>query len=547
MNNQHTPLPISDTDPYWLEGEDTQKIPCPPLPPTGHNVAQKQLPWREHLIEGSIIVSMLLYYFLCNKNLPFGIFAHQNPLYSLPFLLVFAALCWYRLPIALSLLPLTLPYYSTAFQKVVVANKAFSLVEITLVTCLLVAVLRLLFVSEDRRLWNSLRAKIGPFLLPIAVFLIAATISSVLAVAKKPAYYALVEEVIGPLLYLVFVVVYLRSRQDIQRLLVAFIGTGLIITILGLAQYYIFKLPVDPEGSRVHAVYGSGNNIGTLFDYILPLVLALCMGRRVTLQYRLLAFVICIPMLYVLYLSQSRGAWIAIACAVVFVAACSIRNRKVVLAGGTILAIILVIAIGLFHNSLFTFLVKGHVSGSGLSTLQKRPYLWLTAIHMIEHQPWLGYGMDNWLCYYSNNTLCKAPVEHYWVTQDPVTHKPTGLSDEPTLSHPHNIFLHAWVSTGFFGFLAFVGVLILFYWLFARILAQLHKSAMPDLEHLHWMVVGVGAAICAAIIQGQVDSSFLEQDLAFCFWTLVAALLVLRLLAGAAWRKQAVSPGGASQ
>ena len=49
------------------------------------------------------------------------------------------------------------------------------------------------------------------------------------------------------------------------------------------------------------------------------------------------------------------------------------------------------------------------------------------------------------------------------------------------------------------------------------------------------MVVGIGGALTAAIIQGQVDSSFLEQDLAFCFWALVAALLVLRLLTGASW------------
>ena len=40
----------------------------------------------------------------------------------------------------------------------------------------------------------------------------------------------------------------------------------------------------------------------------------------------------------------------------------------------------------------------------------------------------------------------------------------------------------------------------------------------------------------AAFLHGQVDSSFLEQDLAFCFWTLVAALLLLRMLSGTPWR-----------
>jgi hypothetical protein len=45
----------------------------------------------------------------------------------------------------------------------------------------------------------------------------------------------------------------------------------------------------------------------------------------------------------------------------------------------------------------------------------------------------------------------------------------------------------------------------------------------------------------AAFVQGQVDSSFLEQDLAFCFWMLVTALLLLRVLSGTPWRGQLIS------
>jgi len=40
----------------------------------------------------------------------------------------------------------------------------------------------------------------------------------------------------------------------------------------------------------------------------------------------------------------------------------------------------------------------------------------------------------------------------------------------------------------------------------------------------------------AAMLQGLVDSAFLEQDLAFCFWILVVALLLLRTLSGTHWR-----------
>jgi len=206
--------------------------------------------------------------------------------------------------------------------------------------------------------------------------------------------------------------------------------------------------------------------------------------------------------------------------------------------------------------------INGHTNQQNQNTAVKRPLLWLSAVHMIHDSPWLGYGMDNWLCHYSDSYYnpCWYPLPHekcwhyappdcthwlpdtpehpkqrtYWITKD-AQGKSTGMGSEPTLSHPHNIFLHVWVSIGVFGFLAFVAVLILFYWLFVRLLLYLRKVQPRGHEQLYWMTVGVGAALLAALLQGQVDSSFLEQDLAFCFWMLVSALLLLRFLAGMPW------------
>jgi O-antigen ligase len=110
------------------------------------------------------------------------------------------------------------------------------------------------------------------------------------------------------------------------------------------------------------------------------------------------------------------------------------------------------------------------------------------------------------------------------------------MYDEPDLSHPHNIFLQVWVSIGLFGLLAFVAFLVLFYWLFATILRYLSQQQREDCEHWRWMTVGAAACMLAAIIQGLVDSSFLEPDLSFCFWLLVATLLIIRLQIGMPWQ-----------
>src|SRR5947208_977230 len=81
--------------------------------------------WRNRLFEVGLILSMLCYYVVGNPNLPSGFLASLNPLFALPFLLLFALLAWYRLSFAIALLPLSFPYY--LYQKNIVGNIRFSL------------------------------------------------------------------------------------------------------------------------------------------------------------------------------------------------------------------------------------------------------------------------------------------------------------------------------------------------------------------------------------------------------------------------------------
>jgi O-antigen ligase len=494
--------------------------------------------WQDRLFEGALILSMSLYYTVANPNLYFGIFPNANPLYSLPFLLIFAVLCWYRLSFAVALVPLTLPYYY--LQKVVFANYKFSLAEVTLGVCVAVAIARLVFKPEDRRFllsWSEVRDRLGPFLWPFVVFVVAAAISIMIAVNRAFAIRAFREEVFDPLIYVALIFMYLRTRKDVLRLLGAFLGCSLVIALLGLAQYIFFSytLVVEADGiQRVHAVYGSANNVALLFDYVLPLAMAWLLGK-VSWRSRLLALILIVPMAVVIDLTSSRGSWmVAIPIAAVFVIACAIPNRKLLVGGSLVCVAVLALVLSIFHTQLWHYVVDGHVGSDGHSTALMRPFLWLSALHMIQNSPWLGYGMDNWLCHYSVNTICASNLPTYMIS---TWHgKPTGLADEPTLSHPHNVFLHVWVSMGIFGLLAFVALLVLFYWLFARIFRHLDTGDAKDRAQWRWIVVGVGAAMLAAMAQGQIDSSFLEQDLAFCFWILVAVLLLLRLHIQTPWR-----------
>lgn len=550
MSSHKVPLPVADSSKNIQETIERNDVEAgtPGSPPVERGRFFKNLSpfWHDRLVEGALIVSMALYYVVGNINLGKGYLFHLNPLLSLPFLLIFALLCWYRLNIALALLPLALPYY--LLQKTVYSHYAFSIAEIALVVCVLVFLLQLVLRREWplTSLWRDMRTYLGPFALPILVFLLTAAFSIVLAYDRHIALRAFREEVFDPLIYLLLALFCLRTRRDITRLLLALLATAFVVALIGFVQYFVLKdlfasVPTLEASDRVHAMYGSANSIGLLFDYTLPVGFALMLTKirkNSTLEswwFRVILLAAYVPLLFVLYESQSRGAWVAIAVALLFVVALSIPSRKVLLVGGLALIVAVAAFALLFHTRIINFIVEDHTSASGISTVTKRLYLWQVALNMIHDSPWFGYGMDNWLCHYSLNTLCLTPhLYHYWGS---VPGAYNALHSEPDLSHPHNILLHIWVSMGVFGLLAFISILLLFYWLFARILASL--SASPAQNRTRWMTLGIGAAMLAALIQGMVDSSFLEQDLAFCFWMLVAALLVLRILSGTPWRPRA--------
>src|SRR5205085_10323077 len=162
------------------------------------------------------------------------------------------------LSFAVALLPLALPYY--LLPKTVFSHYSFSLAEIAFGTCLGVTLLQFVLLRgkwQYRLSWQELRDRLGPFTIPMLVFLLAAAFSVVIAYDHTVALRALLEEIFDPLIYLLLAMFCLRSRQDVARLLIALLGTGLVVALMGLAQYFLFKnqLVLEPDGvRRVHAV-----------------------------------------------------------------------------------------------------------------------------------------------------------------------------------------------------------------------------------------------------------------------------------------------------
>lgn len=89
---------------------------------------------------------------------------------------------------------------------------------------------------------------------------------------------------------------------------------------------------------------------------------------------------------------------------------------------------------------------------------------------------------------------------------------------EPSILHPHNLFVMFWLSTGVIGLLAFLYLLVLFFWTF-------WKNIPPERKRLASILF---AMMIVLLVHGFVDLPVWKNDLALQFWLLVAAMNGLR-------------------
>ena len=158
----------------------------------------------------------------------------------------------------------------------------------------------------------------------------------------------------------------------------------------------------------------------------------------------------------------------------------------------------------------------------GLSAIA-RVHVWLSALAMIRDHPLLGVGPDNFLYYYVNPRAidphnaaasnCPAlprvlPAPHYLDLRD--------AWQEPCLSHPHNVVLDTWLSTGLLGLVALALVLVGFAMLARRNL-RVCGAGWPRAVQ-----VGCCAIVLATLVHGLVDNSIFVPDLAVAFWLALA-------------------------
>ena len=282
----------------------------------------------------------------------------------------------------------------------------------------------------------------------------------------------------------------IRSPGHVRILLWSLVIGGVIVSVFGLVHYLLnINIITADDVRRIRVFYGSPNNLALVLGRTIPIALALALVFRRTVAIWVGAALLTISMA----LTFSVGGWIASLVAVfaVFWLSSRMRLAIVLLTAALILAVVLAVA-GPGQR------VSSHLSLEE-GTTGLRISLWRSSVAMALDHPIIGVGPDNFIHHYN---------ETYRL--------PEGWR-EPNLSHPHNLVLDFWLSTGLLG-LASLAVLIAGW---VRYLAPRLNVTSGDGRTV---AAGIGATGLYAVCHGLIDNSYFLIDVALWTWLMSAIL-----------------------
>ena len=269
------------------------------------------------------------------------------------------------------------------------------------------------------------------------------------------------------------------ERRHLSWLLAAFLAAGAAQAVLGLVQ---FIARIGPEGflifdgaaMRAYGTFRQPNPYAGYLGLTLPLAFSLSLGGLEHLTQRhteagrpwlwLSAGAATLLMLAAAYASQSRGAWLGIALALVTVA--SVRSRRAAAWFAGLVALgALVAALGSaqllppgvqqrFSDVLPVLqipnIATAEVTDANFALVERLAH-WQAALDMWRDAPWLGVGIGNYAAVYPAYAVGR------W--RDP-------------LGHAHNVYLNLGAETGLLGLCAYVTFWLSALWLTASVIRR---------------------------------------------------------------------------
>ncbi len=383
------------------------------------------------------------------------------------------------------------------------ASLEISIAEFAVLACSAVWVARKLMNSRHREGVGVLDRRLFPFLAPAFLLLLAAVISIPFSDYQKVSLREFRTVIIEPMLFYLLMLDTIRGKEQVSRMLGLFVLLGMIMSFASLYHYFFIGVTEATGGvKRILAIYHSPNALALFLGRIIPVSFALALARglwRGSWRSAIPYFAALVVMALVLYLTFSRGAWLAVA--ITAMAMVLVFGKPKVVAG--------VLIVFMAVSGLLLFFLGDRVLSN--APILQRTYVWEAAINMLRDYPIMGVGLDNFLYHYPDYMLPEA-----WA--------------EPNVSHPHNILLDFWLRLGILG----VIVLIASQAVFWRVAVKLYRRYSTcryraGMGPERWLTLALMGSMASFLVHGLIDNSFFLIDLAYQFWFIMALLAILDL------------------
>ncbi|KKR05391.1 MAG: exopolysaccharide biosynthesis family protein [Candidatus Peregrinibacteria bacterium GW2011_GWC2_39_14] len=343
----------------------------------------------------------------------------------------------------------------------------------------------------------------------VAVFIVPAE-------ARNQALGILKGWIFAPIVYFFVVKGFIKNLADARRLLDAYLGSAVVLSVIGIYQY-MHGILID---NRVTGLFASANYlaffIAPAFVYAAILawqnirVIEMPWWKKVFIKlFRkevdetntafFFAYLGCALITgFALTATNSYGAFIGVIFAAILYSIYHYcfspwrQNLHSSVQKIVIFAVLLVAFLGLIvpkldawkFNTLFTF-KDGTSSAIRLET-------WQVAGDLIVKNPVMGIGLGQFQNEYSAHAeeiLGRAPVRS-------------------EMLHPHNVFMTTWLYTGIIGLFIFLAILFQVF--------MLLKNKNSDVRKR--LIVVLAAMMLVIVMHGFVDTPFWKNDLAMQFW-----------------------------
>jgi O-antigen ligase len=354
--------------------------------------------------------------------------------------------------VALYLLPLAIPWGSL---DVIGSNitSADLLVALLAASWLLGCTLRP-FIAQGIRNGGPLDREAFNIPLPLALSAIVLLLTMLISFVGTTNLADSIKEVVKWSELLVILLLgtqYIRTRRHIWTLAVMLCLAGLSQALFGYAQILFDLGPASfmrDASLRVYGTFGQPNPYAGYINMTLALALALLLLGH-GWKTRLLAACIVLPLAGVEIYSQSKGGWIALGAAAVFIVIVGFPQLRLLARIGWIglIGIIAAYLAGKFPVGLIEPILTKigviDISFTAPSNINyansERVAHWLAGINMFQDHPFFGVGMGNY--------------------QDVYAQYHVGIFVLP-LGHAHNYYINIAAEAGILGLTAFLLFLI---------------------------------------------------------------------------------------